>query len=233
VLCGWGGWVAIPPELCILAGYNAHKSPLTSATVYSACYDGTPIESVTEPKHMAGNIPCRRNWAGSINEGSVVNSAKLLGWGNNFSYKEWSPTPVCMEKISYKVKADKQVRAASKWDTFVVCEAEDSRTVTVSMKGGADGMYEETARFLVETARLLIEKPGECPGIRTGGVLTAAAAIGVGLIDRYAQVGLPSVMIESEDITVLLRSKLDQYNMYHAPAKLRKKIKSHGGRMWT
>ena len=82
------------------------------------------------------------------------------------------------------------------WDHFVEVEAEDGRRVTVSMRDGHDCMYEETVRMQLECALALVQEPENCPGLKTGGILTSASAIGTPLLARFAKAGLPPVVIE-------------------------------------
>merc|ERR1719161_3066531 len=94
-LLGLCGLVAVPSELCVLAGHAAlGKAKLKQATCYTLCYDGTPLETVDKPRHtLAGNISCGRSFLGGVTQPSVERTARLLGWGENFAYTEWSPTP--------------------------------------------------------------------------------------------------------------------------------------------
>jgi short subunit dehydrogenase-like uncharacterized protein len=81
----------------------------------------------------------------------------------------------------------KEEREAGHYDALFIGEADDGRTVKVSVKGDMDPGYGSTSKMMAESAVCLAQECGDAPG----GIYTPAAIFGAKLIDRLtANAGL-------------------------------------------
>ena len=170
------------------------------------------------PLLAASFDPVPNAWVGPfvmepVNARVVRRSSALLGYGPEFRYREVAlansekqarkleraaTSPAPPEVVKQLIAAGRlpkpgegptpEVRARSRFVAVVVAEAAGMST-TCTVAGGEAG-YEETAKMVTEAALALATQCARCPGHRSGGVHTAASAMGHVLIERLHRAGI-------------------------------------------